>query len=126
MTSLIKNHPSAFAYYLLFAKWNFVFTLINSGPAKTGPAGPLPMPCNCIKLFKSHTILNICSNFFIQRAIGSRNSLLVEVITANTVYRKCLAGGNLPNLVNHLQFAKLKPSKLVVTTDYLLAHVFVC
>ena len=36
--------PSALAYYLLFAKWNFVFTLINSGPAKTGPAGPLPTP----------------------------------------------------------------------------------
>ena len=23
---------------------NFVFTLRNSGPAKTGPAGPIPMP----------------------------------------------------------------------------------
>ena len=39
-----KNHPSAFVYYLLFVKWNFVFALRNSGPAKTGPAGPVPMP----------------------------------------------------------------------------------
>ena len=30
-----KNHPSTFVYYLLFVKWNFVFTLRNSGPAKT-------------------------------------------------------------------------------------------
>ena len=37
-----KNHPSTFVYYLLFVKWNIVFTLrsIYSGPAKTWPIGP--------------------------------------------------------------------------------------
>ena len=30
-----KNHPSTFVYYLLFVKWNFVFILKNSSPAKT-------------------------------------------------------------------------------------------
>ena len=39
-----KNHTNTSVYYLLFVKWNFVFTLRNSGPAKTGPAGPIPTP----------------------------------------------------------------------------------
>ena len=39
-----KNHTSTSVYYLFFVKWNFVFTLRNSGPAKTGPAGPIPTP----------------------------------------------------------------------------------
>ena len=39
-----KNHPSAFVYYFLFIKWNFVFTLRNSGQAKTRPTGPVPTP----------------------------------------------------------------------------------
>ena len=30
------------------------------------------------------------------------------------------------NLVNHQQFAKLKPSKLVVTIDNLFADLFIC
>ena len=41
-----KNNLSAFIYYLLFVKWNFAFTLRSSGPAKTGPARPIPIrPC---------------------------------------------------------------------------------
>ena len=35
-----KNHPSTFDYYMLSVKYNFVFTLRNSGPAKTWPIGP--------------------------------------------------------------------------------------
>ena len=30
-----RNYPSTFVYYLLSVKWNFVFTLNNSGLAKT-------------------------------------------------------------------------------------------
>ena len=38
-----------------------------------------------MKLFKSHSRLNICSNFFILRVIGSWNSLPDEIVTANSV-----------------------------------------
>ena len=42
--SVGRGVASAFVHYLLFAKWNFVFTLRNSGPAKTRPARPVLMP----------------------------------------------------------------------------------
>ena len=35
-----KNHSSTFVYYLLFVKWKFLFTLRNSGLAKTWPTRP--------------------------------------------------------------------------------------
>ena len=35
-----KNHPSTFVYHLLSVKQNFIFTLKNSGLAKTWPTGP--------------------------------------------------------------------------------------
>ena len=38
-----------------------------------------------MKLFKSHSRLNICSNFFTQHVIGSWNSLPDESVTANSV-----------------------------------------
>ena len=38
-----------------------------------------------MKLFKSHTKLNICSNFFTQRVISKWNALLNEIITANSI-----------------------------------------
>ena len=38
-----------------------------------------------MKLFKSHSRLNIRSNFFTQRVIGSWNSLQDEIVTANII-----------------------------------------
>ena len=38
-----------------------------------------------MKLFKSHSRLNIRSNFFTQCVIGSWNSLPDEIVTANSV-----------------------------------------
>ena len=43
-----------------FAKWNFVFTLINSGPAKTRPARPLPVPLILQSCFLNFLILCYC------------------------------------------------------------------
>ena len=41
-----KNHPSTFDYYLLSVKWNFVFTLRSSGPAKPDQPDCLLWPCD--------------------------------------------------------------------------------
>ena len=35
-----KHHPSIFVCCLLIVEWKFVFTLMNSGPAKTWPTRP--------------------------------------------------------------------------------------
>ena len=45
---------------------------------------------------------------------------------SNTIYGKVWWVESLANLVNHIQFAKLKPSKLVVTINNLLANLFIC
>ena len=37
--SKAKNNYSTSVYYLLCVKWNFIFALRKSGPAKTGLAG---------------------------------------------------------------------------------------
>ena len=52
-----KNHTNTSVYYLLFVKWKFVFTLRNSGPAKTGPAGPIPTPLGHVKKQNGHLLL---------------------------------------------------------------------
>ena len=48
-----------FFYYFLCVKWNFVFTLRNSGLAKTGP---VPTPCDICILWKvvihHHTVMD--------------------------------------------------------------------
>ena len=47
-----------------------------------------------MKLFKSHSRLNVCSNFFIQRVIGSWNSLPDEIVNIGVRTRR--ARGHVP------------------------------
>ena len=56
-----KNHTSTSVYYLYFAKMKFCFYLEKSGPAKTGPARPVPTPMYAYMCV--HTCTYVLSRF---------------------------------------------------------------
>ena len=61
-----KNHPSAFVCYLVFAKWNFVFTLRNSGPAKSDQPDRFLCPCSTKTLTVFLSIIKaLCSRIYL-------------------------------------------------------------
>ena len=62
-----KNHLSTFVYYLLFVKWNFVFKLRNSGPAKTGPTG------SSATALPIHVFFERLHEFYTPSSLGARS-----------------------------------------------------
>ena len=65
--------------------WNFEWILWHQLHTVFIPSDVISTRGHSLKLFKSHTRLNIHSNFLTQWVIGSWNSLLDEVVTANTI-----------------------------------------
>ena len=53
-----RNYINNSIYSLFYAKLEISFILEKSGPAKTGPAGPVPMP-----LVRSERFVSSCHAF---------------------------------------------------------------